>query len=708
MRKNKKLLGVFLIILALIIMQLPKSEADAATSASDFKIEGTVLVRYTGTSQNVTVPDTVDTIGEDAFEDNLKIQKVTLPASVKKIEAYAFWGCDNLETVFLGKGLTCVDDYAFANCKGLKTMTIPDNIRSIGIGAFMDCVNLTDITIPVEVTDIHETAFDGCAHVIIHSQTGSYADKYAQSLYERQKEMPEYEDVADYQPDGADTVTPTPEPDNSGAQSTDIVGNVIGSTKVVANQAVVFIDSASPSVISGGSEGDAPSDSVNAANILMSEESTYPKYTIVDGRLIADQAYYRSTKPANLSIPAGIEEIGEFAYARSSVTQLVIPEGVKSIGYGAFYHCDNLNSVSLPATLICVEPKAFVYSAWVENFLDGTTGDGDFLISGNTLVAYRGNGSAVAIPEGVYLIAGEAFMGHDEIESLILPDSLKVVGEGAFEGCERLSSVEFGGNIEAIKDRAFAFCDLVSVTLPASLKTLGLGAFDEETSVTYAGAEPEITHEISAERLSNEGYRNPSDDGSPAGVTVLGYSGVSARLEGAARNYVLTVSGDSDASEFKEAYLKSTGTEFPQDGLTLEMTLTDNSDINITKLGKQRLIVTIPLPESYSENNVKVVTCDRNGQLESVKAQRVKMDGNDCVRISTSHLSFFGVYSDGTALDSDSVVEETTVLTSMAGPEGENATEDWNFFSKLRYQWILGGGLLILGIICIFHSTKYI
>lgn len=715
MRRNKKLLGVFLIIIALIIMQLPKSEADAATSASDFEIEGTVLVKYTGTSQNVKVPDTVDTIGEAAFEDNLKIQKVTLPSSVKRIEAYAFWGCDNLETVSLGKGLTSVDDYAFANCKGLKTMTIPGNVRSIGIGAFTDCVNLTDITIPVEVTSIHETAFDGCAHVVIHCQTGSYAEKYAQSFYERQKEMPEYEDVAKYQPDSVETVTPTPEPDsgNADGQVTDTTGNVIGSTTVVANQAVVFIDSTSPQVVLSGLGADNPSDPEsadleNTGNIPMTVTSAYPKYTIVNGRIIADQAYYRSEKLANVSLPSGIEEIGEFAYARSSVSQITIPEGVSHIGYGAFYHCDNLNSVSLPATLTCVEPKAFVHSAWVENFLSGAFGESNFLISGNTLVAYRGNDSQVTIPEGVALIAGEAFQNHDEIEGLTLPQSLKVIGEGAFENCGKLSSVEFGENIEDIKDRAFAGCSLEAVTLPASLKTLGIGAFDGETMVTYSGAEPEKTHELSAERLSNEAYRNPPEDGSPAGVTVLGYSGISARLEGATKNYVLTVLDDFDASKLKEAFLSSMGTEFPQDGLILELILTDNSDINITKLGKQQLIVMIPLPESYAESNVNVVTCDRNGQLESVRTQRVSADGKDYVQITTSHLSPFGIYADGTVLDSASVVEDTTFLTSMAQPTEEGEAEGQSFFAGIRYQWILGGGLLILGILCIFRRTKYI
>ena len=64
------------------------------------------MVKYRGTDTNVSVPDTVEIIGESAFEDNTRIELVVLPNTVKKIEAYAFWGCDNLDTVVLGRGLT--------------------------------------------------------------------------------------------------------------------------------------------------------------------------------------------------------------------------------------------------------------------------------------------------------------------------------------------------------------------------------------------------------------------------------------------------------------------------------------------------------------------------------------------------------------------------------------------------------------------------
>jgi len=213
MKRKIRLFGILLIVTALIIMQLPVSEADAATSASDFKMEGTTLVKYRGTEETVSVPNTVQVIGEGAFEENETVESVVLPASVTHIEPYAFWDCDNLESVVLNSGMTEIGDYAFANCKGLKKMTVPDNIRSIGVQAFLDCVNLTDITIPPEVLYIHETSFDGCYRLTIHCEKGSIADKYAEEFYERQVEMPEYEDVDNYGSEEEEAEpTPTPEP----------------------------------------------------------------------------------------------------------------------------------------------------------------------------------------------------------------------------------------------------------------------------------------------------------------------------------------------------------------------------------------------------------------------------------------------------------------------------------------------------------------
>ena len=198
--RRKRLCGVWLIITALVIMQLPVPKMMAATTdVSDFKMEGTTLVKYRGTDENVSIPNTVEVISRSAFEGNEYVESLVIPNSVEKIEPYAFWDCNSLETIVFGRGLTEIGDFAFAGSKGLKSISIPSDVKSIGIQAFADCVNMTDITIPSSVMEIHETAFDGCFKLEIHAEEGSYAYEYAQDFYERQEEMPEYEDVADYE-----------------------------------------------------------------------------------------------------------------------------------------------------------------------------------------------------------------------------------------------------------------------------------------------------------------------------------------------------------------------------------------------------------------------------------------------------------------------------------------------------------------------------
>ena len=190
MNHKKWVVALALIATALILTHLPVSEADAAASASDFQIEGSTLTKYRGSDERVTIPDTVEVVGESAFENNQKVQFVVVPKSVKRMDAYVFWGCDNLEEVVLGKGLTSVDEYAFSGCTGLKQITIPENIQSIDAQAFAGCTNLTDIYIPDTVTSIADDAFLNCDNVTIHADEGSVAEKFAQKLAEQKSQSP--------------------------------------------------------------------------------------------------------------------------------------------------------------------------------------------------------------------------------------------------------------------------------------------------------------------------------------------------------------------------------------------------------------------------------------------------------------------------------------------------------------------------------------
>lgn len=715
MKRKRRLSGVLLIIAALIIMQLPVSEADAATSASDFKMEGTTLVKYRGTETDVSIPNTVEVIAESAFDDNDDIKRVVIPDSVTTIESYAFWGCDNLNTIVLGRGLKEIGDYTFTNCKGLKEITIPSSVDRIGIKAFADCVNLTDITIPTEVKLIHETAFDGCYKLYIHCEAGSIAYEYSKEFYEKQAEMPEYEDVPNYEDSEEDTNNTDTVSDSTTdatiTPDTSTEGNLLGSTWIVGNNAVVFIDNTNPKVLDGNESIGGEEDGELTTDVLPdSGQGTLPKYTIVDGKIVADQAYYKNQTLKQVVLPDGIEEIGQFAFSRSSITGIEVPQGVKDICYGAFYHCDDLETVSLPITIENVEPKAFAYSGWVEAFLEN--GTEDFLISGNVLVAYRGSEEKVVIPEGVTVIAGEAFMNQTQIKSVTLPESLITVGEGAFEGCTSLAELNvLSRHLTQIKDRAFADCSLQKVDLPSSVEAVGLMAFDEDVSVTYEGGEtPVTTHEVSAERLSNEDYR-PSietETGSEAeglkkgkggSVQVTGIRNALATLEGAVRDYTLSITAARDKEPMEAAYLRSYQTELPANMTVYDLQLTDSSEIPLTKLGKQILTVTMPVPAELSQEDVIVYTLDRNGQLEKLECERVSLDGADAVRFRTTHLSLFGICGAGSGYRTENIIEVSTTIQSMSkGPDATDSSKVTN--SYLSYvKWGLGAILLLVGIV---------
>jgi hypothetical protein len=413
---KRKLIGAVLIVMALIVMLLPAAEADAETSASAFKIKSGELVEYTGTGTTVSVPDTVEVIGKGAFELNSSVEKIILPDSVKEIKPYAFWGCENLKTVVLGKGLEEIGDFAFTNCTGLETMEIPSNVSRIGIQAFAYCNNFEDITIPTEVTDIDDEAFDGDYLLNIHCETGSYADKYAQEFYEKQKTMTVYNtdtsdsDTGDGSESSASTDTTANDSSNDsngGNISYEISGEVLGSTRVVGNQAVVMMQSTGLPV-----QGDGKSyvDSILTSGVASAVQPSWQ---------VPERAHYRDEDLTEDTLSEGITEIGQFAYARSGLKEIQLPEGLEKIDYAAFYHCDNLTSVELPESVTEVADKAFAHTAWVENFMNGSDEtEGDFLISGGVLIAYRGSDENVTIPEEVRVVADGVFEELSESVSM--------------------------------------------------------------------------------------------------------------------------------------------------------------------------------------------------------------------------------------------------------------------------------------------------
>ena len=140
----------------------------------EFVIIGGLLSKYLGNDKDVMIPDSVTTIGENAFAEALHVESITIPSSVKtiakKIVGTVYtWG-DNpkpqLKKIIFGDGVTSIGDEAFESCEQLSEVVFGTALSHIGQKAFSGCSKLKEIDLSnTQVREVSQEAFNGCYNV---------------------------------------------------------------------------------------------------------------------------------------------------------------------------------------------------------------------------------------------------------------------------------------------------------------------------------------------------------------------------------------------------------------------------------------------------------------------------------------------------------------------------------------------------------------
>lgn len=112
-----------------------------------FNKNKTELLEYPSVSGNYIIPDSVTSIGINAFADCISLTSITIPDSVAIIRRSAFRDCVGLTNIIFSNSLTTIESDAFIRCKGLQAITIPSGVTSIGEFAFSYCESLINVTV---------------------------------------------------------------------------------------------------------------------------------------------------------------------------------------------------------------------------------------------------------------------------------------------------------------------------------------------------------------------------------------------------------------------------------------------------------------------------------------------------------------------------------------------------------------------------------
>ena len=448
--------------------------------------------------KNTIIPNTVTSIGENAFHNCNSLTSIEIPNSVTSINNGAFEYCGNLTSIEIPNSVTYIGSFAFYNCDALSNVTFESNsqLTTIEDQAFSDCEILTSIAIPSSVTYICENAF-------IYTKLESISVESGNTAYDSRN--------------GCNAIIETSNNRMIIGCKNSSIPNTVQSIAYSAFQYCegltdIFIPNSVTSIDNGAFNGCRDLES-----IVVEEDNPYYDSRNDCNAIIYNPEYYYDDDVTlikgckNTVIPTSVTRIDTYAFYESDLTEITIPASVEYIGNDAFAYCYELEKAYCFGETVKEADYNVFYDCW-----NLTIYVPEYLVSEyqSTFPWNEYNIEAISLEEESVTIDYDSYELTFTVTNINTAECNVYCSECPDESTEiiipstvTISDIEF--QVTYINNYAFEYCyNLTSIEIPASVDYIDYYAFYDcsnlEKIYCYAESVPET--------YSEDPFQNTSDN----------------------------------------------------------------------------------------------------------------------------------------------------------------------------------------------------